>query len=115
MAMAAMNRINISLIFLIMISMVLPTSAIMYASGSTDNSDALDSEFSENRFASDSGSLTIVTRWIASLPRITVTHHRLTSFPITPTHHNLVSLLMIMLIYLQRLWKIISLYPVNLR
>ena len=39
-----------------MISMVLPASAIMYASGSTDNSDALDSEFSENRFASDSGS-----------------------------------------------------------
>jgi uncharacterized protein YkwD len=40
MAMANMNRITISLIFLIVISMVLPTSAIMYASGqSTDNSD----------------------------------------------------------------------------
>jgi uncharacterized protein YkwD len=35
-----MNEITISLIFLIMISMVLPASAIMYASGqSTDNSD----------------------------------------------------------------------------
>src|SRR6476661_8327470 len=35
-----MNRITISLIFSITISMVLPTSAIMYASGqSTDNSD----------------------------------------------------------------------------
>ena len=57
MAMATMNRINISLIFLIMISMVLSASAIMYASGSTeDNSDASDSEFSENRFVSDSGS-----------------------------------------------------------
>jgi len=39
MAMATMNRINISLIFLIMISMVSPTSAIIYASGSTDNSE----------------------------------------------------------------------------
>src|SRR3954447_11216094 len=35
-----MNRITISLIFLIVISMLLPTSSIMYASGqSTDNSD----------------------------------------------------------------------------
>jgi hypothetical protein len=35
-----MNRITISLIFLVMISMFLPTSAIMYTSGqSTDNSD----------------------------------------------------------------------------
>ncbi|WP_458720794.1 CAP domain-containing protein [Candidatus Nitrosocosmicus sp. R] len=52
-----MNQINISLIFLIMISMVLPASAIMYVSGSTvDNSDASDSGFSENSFASDSGS-----------------------------------------------------------
>src|SRR6476660_2406052 len=39
-AMVIMYQITISLIFLIMISMVLPTSAIMYASGqSTDNSD----------------------------------------------------------------------------
>jgi uncharacterized protein YkwD len=37
--------------------MVLPTSAIMYASGSTDNTDgASDSEFSENSFASNNGS-----------------------------------------------------------
>ena len=36
MAMATMNRINISLIFLIMIFMVLPASAIMYASESSD-------------------------------------------------------------------------------
>ena len=57
MAMAPMNRITISLIFLIMISMVLPTSAIMYASGSTDNTDGTsDSEFSENSFASNNGS-----------------------------------------------------------
>ena len=57
MAVATMNRISISLIFLLMISMVLPTSAIMYASGSTDNSEGTsDGEFSENSFASDSGS-----------------------------------------------------------
>ena len=57
MAMSTMNGITISLMFLIMISMVLPVSAIMYASGSTINSnDASDSEFSENNFASDSGS-----------------------------------------------------------
>ena len=57
MAMATMNRINISFIFLIMIFMVLPASAIMYASGSNyDNSDASDSEFSENSLAPDSGS-----------------------------------------------------------
>ena len=38
--MANMNRITNSLILLIMISMFLPASAIMYASGqSTDNSD----------------------------------------------------------------------------
>jgi uncharacterized protein YkwD len=52
-----MNGITISLLFLIMISMVLPTSAIMYASGSTVNSDdASDSEFSEDSFASEGGS-----------------------------------------------------------
>jgi len=57
MAMSIMNGITISLIFLITISMVLPTSAIMYASGSTDNNDGTsDNEFSENSFASDSGS-----------------------------------------------------------
>ena len=40
MTLAVMNGITISLIYLIVISMVLPTSAIMYASGqSTDNSD----------------------------------------------------------------------------
>ena len=39
-ALVTMNRMTISLIFLIVISMVLPTSAIMYASGqTTDNSD----------------------------------------------------------------------------
>ena len=55
--MATVNQINISLIFLIMISMVLPASAIMYVSGSTvDNEGTSDSEFSENSFASDSGS-----------------------------------------------------------
>jgi uncharacterized protein YkwD len=57
MAVATMNRISISLLFLIMISMVLPTSAIMYANGSTDNSEGTsDGEFSENSFASDNGS-----------------------------------------------------------
>jgi uncharacterized protein YkwD len=43
MTMATMNRISISLMFLIMISMVLPTSAIMYASGSMDNNTLLQS------------------------------------------------------------------------
>ena len=57
MSVATMNRINISLLFLIMISMILPASAFMYASGSIDNSEATsDGEFSENSFASDSGS-----------------------------------------------------------
>jgi len=55
-----MNQISISLIFLIMISMVLPTSAIMYASGARtnpdDNSDASDSGSTDNSDASDSGS-----------------------------------------------------------
>src|SRR6188472_2152011 len=37
--MATMNRITISLIFLIMISMILPASTIMYAWGSQENSD----------------------------------------------------------------------------
>ena len=38
-AVVTMNRITNSLLFLIMISMFLPTSAIMYASGqSTENS-----------------------------------------------------------------------------
>ena len=58
--MATMNRINISLIFLIMISMVLPTSAFMYASGSTEDSSdgASDSGSTEDSSdgASDSGS-----------------------------------------------------------
>jgi uncharacterized protein YkwD len=56
--MATGNLINISLIFLIMISMVLPASAIMYASGSTDNSDgASDSGSTEdNSDSSSSGS-----------------------------------------------------------
>src|SRR6187399_1426945 len=58
---ATMNKISISLIFLIMISMVLPTSAIMYANGArttpNDNSDASDSGSTEdNSDASDSGS-----------------------------------------------------------
>ena len=58
-ALVNMNRITISLIFLIVISMVLPTSAIMYASGqSTDNSDDSStggSTTSDNN-AGDSGS-----------------------------------------------------------
>ncbi len=37
MAMAIMNRITISWIFLIVISMFFPASAIMYASGATDD------------------------------------------------------------------------------
>ena len=37
-ALITMNRITISLIFLIVFSMVLPASSIMYASGQTDNS-----------------------------------------------------------------------------
>ena len=49
--MTTMNRITISLIFLIMMSMVLPTSAIMYASGSTDNSD--DGSSSDSGFTDD--------------------------------------------------------------
>ena len=105
MAVATMNRISISLLFLIMIFMVLPASAIMYASGSADNSEGTsDGEFSENSFASDSGSADIVRgHQIAGLPRI------------TQTHHQIVGLLMIMLIYQQRQRKIIPLYQVNLR
>ena len=53
--MTTMNRITISLIFLVMISMVLPTSVIMYASGSTDNSDGA-SDSGSNDDNSDDGS-----------------------------------------------------------
>ena len=105
MSVATMNRINISLLFLIMISMILPASAFMYASGSTDNSEATsDGEFSENSFASIVGLLIIVRgHQIAGLPGI------------TQTHHQIAGLLMIMLIYQQRQRKIIPLYQVNLR
>jgi uncharacterized protein YkwD len=53
-----MNRITISLIFLTMISMFLPTLAIMYASGqSSDNSDSSSSgSTSSDNNAADSGS-----------------------------------------------------------
>jgi uncharacterized protein YkwD len=49
-----MNRITNSLLFLIVISMFLPTSAIMYASGQSTTSDNSDSSSSD----SDSGSTT---------------------------------------------------------
>jgi hypothetical protein len=53
-AVVTMNRITISLIFLIVISMVLPTSAIMYARGqTTDNSDNLRSATGESTDNSD--------------------------------------------------------------
>ena len=51
-----MNRITISLIFLMMISMILPASAIMYASGSTDNSDDGSSDSGSTDDNSDDGS-----------------------------------------------------------
>jgi uncharacterized protein YkwD len=52
-----MNRITISLIFFIVISMVLPTSAIMYASGqSTDNSDDSSSGGGSTTTTDNSGS-----------------------------------------------------------
>ncbi len=106
MAMATMNRISISLIFLIMISMVLPTSAIMFASGSTDNSDS-SSDTGSSEDNSDSYQ-------ILGLARIMVTHHRLTSYPLTSTQHHLKGLQMIMVIHQQRLQRIIPLYRVNL-
>jgi uncharacterized protein YkwD len=56
-SMAIMIQIIISAIFLIVISMVLPTSAIMYASGqSTDNSDNLRSATGESTDNSGSSS-----------------------------------------------------------
>ena len=55
-----MNRITISLIFFIVISMVLPISAIMYASGQTDDNSGSSS-------TSDSG----------LLQRIIMTAHQL--------------------------------------
>ena len=54
-----MNRITISLIFLMMISMILPASAIMYASGSTQGSDEASggsSDSSDEGSSSDNGS-----------------------------------------------------------
>ena len=96
---------NYFIVFLIMFSMVLPTSAIMYASGSTVNSDdASDSEFSEDSFASDSGSTDNSDG-----------NQILGLLMITPTHPQILGLLMIMLIYQQHLRKIIPLYQVNLR
>ena len=84
--------------------MILPASAIMYASGSTDNSEGTsDGEFSENSSASDSGSTDNSEA------------HQIASSGITSTHHQIVGLLMIMLIYQQRQRKIIPLYQVNLR
>jgi len=54
-----MNRITISLIFLMMISMILPASAIMYASGSTQGSDEASggsTDTSDDGSSSDNGS-----------------------------------------------------------
>ena len=54
-----MNQITISLIFLIMISMILPASAFMYASGSPQNSDDASSgstDTSNDGSSSDTGS-----------------------------------------------------------
>ena len=54
-----MNRITISLIFLMMISMILPASAIMYASGSIQGSDEASggsSDSSDEGSSSDNGS-----------------------------------------------------------
>src|SRR5689334_6795353 len=57
--MVIMNRITISLIFLIVISMVLPTSAIMYASGqSTDNSGSSSTGGGSTTTTDNSGSST---------------------------------------------------------
>ena len=85
--------------------MILPASAIMYASGSTDNSEGTsDGEFSENSFASDSGSTDNSEGTSDS-----------GSTGDNTTHHQIVGLLMIMLIYQQRQRKIIPLYQVNLR
>src|SRR4026207_2120060 len=51
-----MNRITISLIFLMMISMILPASAIMYASGSPQGSDDGSSSDNGSTDTSDDGS-----------------------------------------------------------
>ena len=85
--------------------MILPASAIMYASGSTDNSEGTsDGEFSE-----------IVSLQIVGL-LIIVRGHQIAGLPgIAQTHHQIVGLLLIMLIYQQRQRKIIPLYQVNLR
>src|SRR6476661_5883273 len=54
-----MNTITISLIFLIVISMILPTSAIMYASGqSIDNSDDSSTGGGSSTTTDNSGSST---------------------------------------------------------
>jgi hypothetical protein len=57
-----MNRITISLIFLIVFSMVLPTSAIMYASGQTDdNGDSSAGGSTDNSGSSAGGGTTTTT------------------------------------------------------
>ena len=84
--------------------MVLPTSAIMYASGSIDN-----------RGYQIASLARIVSLQIVGL-LIIVRGHQIVGLPgITQTHHQIVGLLMIMLIYQQRQRKIIPLYQVNLR
>ena len=124
MAMATMNRINISLIFLIMIFMVLPASAIMYASGSTDDNSVGDIRqrvycygllkmLIHHRLTSFP--LTSTHHQLMGLLMIMLIHHRLTSFPLTSTHHHLMGLLMIVVpAHQQRLRKIIPLYQVKL-
>ena len=106
MAMATMNRISISLIFLIMISMVLPTSAIMFASGSTDNSDS-SSDTGSSEDNSDSSSDTGSSEDNSDSPP--------TDFlPPNVDSTSSEGLQMIMVIHQQRLQRIIPLYRVNL-
>ena len=130
MAMSTMNRINISLIFLIMIFMVIPASAIMYASGSTmiivrghqtagllmmhQTAGLLMIMLIHHRLTSFP--LTSTHHHLTGLLMIMLIHHRLTSFPLTSTHHHLMGLLMIVVpAHQQRLRKITPLYQVKLR
>ena len=48
-----MNRITNSLVLLVVISLLLPTSAIMYASGSTENNDESDTPLQSNNTGSN--------------------------------------------------------------
>ncbi len=91
-----MNRIPNLLVLLIVTSLILPATTIMYANASPENNTASPSEFTNNSAHHHLVSLhriTVPHHHLVSLHRITVPHHHLVSLHrITVPHHHLVSL-----------------------